>query len=367
MALQVGSNLSAETIANEASIRLYDSFPFASVTHAIGTRDFVQPVFNNAATGTIAVVAESAAQPTESTYQPTLIQKTGTLETYRASVLVSNELMADSAILKAIAQRLSGQIVEKAGSVVISNIAASLVSASRFDLADAFPAAGDMNSVTPTHTGFACMSNLSNIYRDRATWVFSKTGYRSWGDMEGRASLVTLPFPLRRFGSLGKVNGGGGGLKSKSSIGEGGFISGNDGLGIPSAGFGSSAEFLLGGYEPNDLEGPPLGFSYDPRTSFRNARNPLEYNMTDQQDWTTAWLGSPVNTSDGLGVMSAVNAVWMMLVDLGAYLHFHQPLTITLDTESKASNNQTVIHAAYRCSGSLLEPTAGYAIRHGTA
>lgn len=364
MALQVGSNLSAETIANEASIRLYDSFPFSSVTHAVGTRNFVQPVFNSVATGTIAVVAESAAQPTENTYQPTLIQKTGTLETYRASVLVSNELMADSAILKAIAQRLSGQIAEKAGSIVISNIAASLVSANRFDVADEFQAAGDMSSTTPTHAGFACMSNLSNIYRDRATWVFSKTGYRSWGDMEGRASLVTLPISNRKIGSLGK--GGSGGGKGKPATSESGLFAPNDGQGTPAAGFGANAEFLLGGYEPNDLEGPPLQLSYDPRTSFRNARNPLEYNMTEQHDWTTAWLGSPVNISEGLGVMSAVNAVWMMLVDLGAYLHFHQPLTITLDTESKASNNQTVIHASYRCSGSLLEPTAGYAIRHGT-
>ena len=88
--------------------------------------------------------------------------------------------------------------------------------------------------------------------------------------------------------------------------------------------------------------------------------------MKDQYDWITAWLGSVIHTSDGLGDMNTANAVWMMLVDFGAYLHFSQPLTITLDTESKASNNQTVIHASYRCSGSLLEPTAGYAIRHGT-
>ena len=183
--------------------------------------------------------------------------------------------------------------------------------------------------------------------------------------MEGRASLVTLPISNRKIGSIGKV--GSGGFKTKQTTFEGGLMSGNDGLGTPAAGFGSSAEFLLGGYDALDpFDGGGLQNAYDPRTSFRNARNPLEYNMTDQHDWTTAWLGSPVNTSDGLGVMSAVNAVWMILVDLGAYLHFHQPLTITLDTESKASNNQTVIHASYRCSGSLLEPTAGYAIRHGT-
>ena len=383
MPISTTSNLAAETIANEASIRLYESFPFNSVSHAQGTRTFVQPIFTTANTGSIAVVAENAAQASESTFQPTLLQKTGTLETYRASVLVSNELLTDSAIFTAIAQRLSGQISEKAGNVVVANIAASLVSNGRFTLADAFPTLADMSSDAPVHVGFDCMSNLSNIYRDRASWVFSKTGYRSYGDMEGRASLITLPISDRSYAGRGAgFNAGGataGGGKQGGGTANGGFFEAG-GSSVPWVGaqISNNTQSLIGSAPAAGGGGgggggggfiPPAGGvleeSNDPRTSFRNGRNPLVFQMQDQYDWLTAWLGSPIHTSDGLGNMATADAVWMMLVDFGAYLHFSQPLTISLDTESKASNNQTVIHASYRCSGSLLEPTAGYAIRHG--
>jgi hypothetical protein len=61
-------------------------------------------------------------------------------------------------------------------------------------------------------------------------------------------------------------------------------------------------------------------------------------------------------------VHNEANGAWAMLVDLTAWLHFDQPLTVKLDSESLMSNNQTVIHAAYRAAGSFMEATAGWAL-----
>jgi|GEM_PF-2893166 len=81
-----------------------------------------------------------------------------------------------------------------------------------------------------------------------------------------------------------------------------------------------------------------------------------------EQKWSKGWLDSRVFMSDGLGATNTSGAVGMMLVDLSAYLNFCTPLEVRLDTESLLAQNQTIIHATYRCSGTLLEPTAGWAI-----
>ena len=82
---------------------------------------------------------------------------------------------------------------------------------------------------------------------------------------------------------------------------------------------------------------------------------------TDQ--WHTAYLGCPVYTSTGLSAThNELDGVWMLVADMSAYLHFDQPLSVRLDTESRIAQNQTVIHAAYRAGGAFMEPTAGWAI-----
>ena len=197
MALSNSNNgqLAPRTIAEAAWTRLYDSFPLNLVSRATGPRGFIQPASTNAADGTIQYLSEATAQGAESTFQPTINQKSDDLETYRASVLVSNQLLADSRVLEFIGARLAGQIIERVARDTVLAIATALKDASRFSEYNHF----DVGAVGVTgtakiedHTGFKALSNLSNTYRSRACWVFSQTGLQNWGTQEGRINLVTL-------------------------------------------------------------------------------------------------------------------------------------------------------------------------------
>lgn len=352
MALNVNSALGAKTIAELAAVRLYESFPMNLVSHATGTRAFKMPFVAAATTGTVAVVAENAAQASIDTYKPTIAMMTKTLDTYRANVTVTNELLEDSAVLDLIARRLSGQISEVVGNTIISTITANLIAASRFSSQDEFSNPTNMDPTFPVHSGFTCMANLSNIVRDRSTWVFGKLGYQSFGDMEGRASLVTLPIE-RKISAGGMFSNGGGNFSSGGGVSAGQFATQE-----PQA-------YLLGGGNQGGggEEPPPFELSKNLNLQTRNS-NPLQIQAVEPFELTTAWLGKPVYTSSGMGVMSTASAMWMMLVDLSAYLHFSQPLQITLDTESLAENNRTVIQCSYRCAGDLMDSNSGYGLRH---
>ena len=362
MALNVSSALGAKTIAELAAVRLYESFPLNLVSHAEGSRSFKMPYVAAATTGTVAVVAENAAQASMDTYKPTIALMAKTLETYRANVTVTNELLNDSAVLNLIAARLSGQIIEVVCDKIISTIAANLIAASRFSLADTFTNPADMNETAPVHSGFTCMANLSNVVRDRGVWVFGKLGYQSFGDMEGRASLVTLPIQ-RKTGGHGMFSNSGGTFQEAKTTS--GFGSGEGGINATDVNSAmTSQQLLLGG--DNGGGGGLVGeLGKNLNLETRNS-NPLQIHTNEPYELTTAWLGKPVYTSGGMGVMSTVNAMWMMLVDLSAYLHFSQPLQVTLDTESLAENNRTVIQCSYRCTGELMDSNSGYGIRHNS-
>jgi len=373
MALNVSSALGAKTIAELAAVRLYDSFPLNLVSHATGTRAFKMPFIAAETTGTVAVVAENAAQASIDTFRPVIGLVEKTLETYRANVTISNELIYDSSVLKLIADRLSGQILEVVGDKIITDIRTKLVSSSRFTLADAFSDPAAMDAGTPIHSGFTCLANLQNVVRDRAVWVFGKLGYQSFGDMEGRASLVTLPIQ-RKMGSGGMFtqSGGahGGGYGAGKSMG-GGIVS-TGGTASPIV-TNTQTELLLGGGggeggyggggggNKGGIEELMANLGFETRNS-----NPLQIVENAPYELTTAWLGKPIYTSEGMGVMTTANAMWMMLVDLSAYIHFSQPLQVTLDTESLAENNRTVIQCSYRCAGDLMDAHSGYGLRHGT-
>lgn len=366
MALNVSSALGAKTIAELAAVRLYDSFPLNLVSHATGARAFKMPFIAAETTGTVAVVAENAAQASIDTFRPVIGLVEKTLETYRANVTISNELIYDSSVLKLIADRLSGQILEVVGDKIITDIRTKLVASSRFTLADTFSDPAAMDAGTPIHSGFTCMANLQNVVRDRAVWVFGKLGYQSFGEMEGRASLVTLPIQ-RKVGTGGMFaqSGGahGGGYGAGKSMGGGIISTGGTASPFPTT---TQTELLLGGGgggggNKGGVQENMANLGFETRDS-----NPLQIVENAPYELTTAWLGKPVYLSEGMGVMSTVNAMWLMLVDLSSYLHFSQPLQITLDTESLAENNRTVIQCSYRCAGDLMDAHSGYGLRHGT-
>ena len=386
MALNVNSNLGAKTIAELAAIRLYDSFPLNLVSHAQGTRAFKMPFIAAETTGTVAVVAENAAQGSIDTFRPVIGLVEKTLETYRANVTISNELVYDSSVLKLIADRLSGQILEVVGKKIITDIRTKLVAGSRYTLQDNFSNPANMDADTPIHSGFTCMANLQNMVRDRAVWVFGKLGYQSFGDMEGRASLVTLPIQRRTtgqsmFSQSGGAHGGGYGAGKSmggiyvdasgavSTIGSGSTSNTSTQQLLSGAGAGAGEGGGGGGGGGGGNVGNPSGIVQEESKNLnleKRGSNPLEIVSHDPFELTTAWLGKPVYTSDGMGTMSTTNAMWMMLVDLSCYLHFSQPLQITLDTESLAENNRTVIQCSYRCAGDLMDAHSGYGLRHGT-
>lgn len=375
MALSVNSALGAKTIAELAAIRLYDSFPLNLVSHAEGSRAFKMPFIAAETTGTVAVVAENAAQGSIDTFRPVIGLVEKTLETYRANVTISNELIYDSAVLKMIADRLSGQILEVVCDKIISNICTKLIANSRYSLQDNFSNPSTMDAGTPVHSGFTCMANVQNMVRDRAVWVFGKLGYQSFGDMEGRASLVTLPIQRRATGqSMFSQNGGahGSGYGAGKQMG-GTYVDASgvtNTIGSGSTSNTSTQSLLLGGGGGGEVGGGIIEIPPPPRSKNLNMElrdsNPLQIVSNDPFELTTAWLGKPVYTSDGMGNMSTINAMWMMLVDLSSYLHFSQPLQITLDTESLAENNRTVIQCSYRCAGDLMDAHSGYGLRHNS-
>lgn len=374
MALNVNSALGAKTIAELAAVRLYESFPLNLVSHATGTRAFKMPYVAAATTGTVAVVAENAAQASMDTYKPTIALMQKTLDTYRANVTVTNELLQDSSVLDLIARRLSGQLTEVICNTIISNITANLIAASRFTIQDTFSDPSSMDAGTPVHSGFECMANLSNVVRDRSVWVFGKLGYQSFGDMEGRASLVTLPIQ-RKSGKGGMFDssesGGGGGGYSQGKQTGGWYIpaDGTSGNGsILTGSTNQTQQLLAGGGGGGGLAPPAFEIELSKNLDLETrGSNPLNVVGLEPFELTTAWLGKPVYTSGGMGVMSSLNAMWMMLVDLSAYLHFSQPLQITLDTESLAENNRTVIQCSYRCAGDLMDSNSGYGLRHASS
>jgi len=350
MALSNANNgqLAPRTIAEAAWTRLYDSFPLNLVSRATGPRGFIQPASTNAADGTIQYLSEAAAQATESTFQPTINQKSDDLETYRASVRVSNELLADSRVLEFIGARLAGQIIERVARDTVVAIATALKEASRFSEYDQF----DVGEVSVTaakiedHTGFKALSNLSNTYRSRACWVFSATGFQNWGTQEGRINLVTLGV-RQEDGAYRRVIGEPM-PTAESLISGGGGGGGGAGAGPGGGGIGNPG----GGPEGQASSGVTL-----------ESRAKLVSKSPTTEQWHTAYLGCPVYTSTGLSATNnGLAGVWMLVADMSAYLHFDQPLSVRLDTESRIANNQTVIHAAYRAGGAFMEPTAGWAI-----
>lgn len=364
MALSNSGNgqLAPRAIAEMAWLRLYDTFPMAHVSRATGPRGMIYPYTTSATTGTIAAANEAATTSTTN-FDPTFGLKSSDLATYRARITVSNELLADSAVYPFIAQRLAGQIAETVAAKIATDIGAALVTASRYTSADNFDIGKIGTGATvgiSDHSGFACWSNLSNIYRQRACWIFSPTGAANWGTQEGRNTLSTLgvrqeDYLYRRL--IGETNTPSAALSN--AIGQ---FGGNYGAGeITSPGQQGIPAWALGApIAEEGGGGPVLELSADTKLEKRST---LTAASPTTDSWHTAYLGCPIYTSTGMAaVHNAAGNAWAMLVDLSAWLHFDQPLTVKLDSESLISNNQTVIHAAYRAAGSFMESTAGWAL-----
>ena len=345
MALSNSTNLAAAAIAENAWVRLYDSFPLKWVTRATGARGFVQPKFTTDATGSTIAIAENAAVGDAEAFTPAFGQVTGDLATYRSRVTISNELLSDSSVQNVISQRLSGQIIEMIGAKITNQIATALTDAGRYTEQTRF----DTGAVTQSsatrssdHSGFFCLSNLGNQYRERAVWIFSPTGFLNFGTQEGRFTMTPIGYDsviwqeqAVKANEFLKSSGGG----APVTVGVGGGGGGGGGFPVQQGGM-LSAKL--------DLE---------------NRAAKLQTVSPKQTVIHSSYLACPIFTSTGLGaVNNAADQAWMMLVDLSSYLLFDQPLSITLDTESKIANNQTVVHAVYRAAGTFLEPTAGWAI-----
>jgi hypothetical protein len=349
----VNTELAQKAIADLAWIRLYDSFPLSMVSKASGPTGMIHPAATTASTGTIASVAEAAAQAAEGTFQPTIQSLTSNLATYRASVTMSSELVADSQVYAFVADRLAGQIIEKVGATIVQSIRESLEAGSRYTEADHFDV-GEVGlsaaSKILDHSGFKCWSKLSNVYRSRAAWVFSESGVQNWGTQEGRQSLVTLGIRQEdyKYGRGIGTGSGGGGAGGKAWTPSSPYVAQGGGGGG-------------GGPGPGEQEGGEINYSAQGNLERRSAALVTMTPTTDT--YHTAYLGCPVYTSTGMAAAHNGEAdAWAMLVDLSAWLHFDQPLTVRLDTESKLEKNLTVVHAAYRAAGKFMEPTAGWAL-----
>ena len=344
MAISNSTNLAAAAIAENAWVRLYDSFPLKWVTRSTGARGFVQPKFTTTATGTTITIAEGEALGSAEAFSPTTAELTGTLASYRSQVTISNELLNDSSVQNVIAQRLSGQIIETVGAAICTEIAAALVLASRFTDQDFFDIGAVALSGTDlnNHSAFHCLSNLGNQYRERAVWVFSPSGFRNFGTQEGRFTITPIGYDDVKWQSQATTF-------ASSPLNR---IGGQEG-GASGAGGGDGG----GGF----FEGAPEGHSSKAKLELRADK--LQTVMPAQTVIHSAYLSCPIFTSTGLAATNNLtNKAWMMLIDLSSYLLFDQPLSVTLDTESKIANNQTVVHAVYRAAGTLLEPSAGWAI-----
>ena len=348
MALSNTTNLAAAAIAENAWVRLYDSFPLKWVTRATGSRGFVQPQFTTDATGTTIAIAQNAAVANEEAFTPQFQQATGDLATYRSRVTISNELLTDSSVQNMIAQRLSGQIIEVIGAKITDQIATTLYDASRFSNADQFDVGtvGTSGAGIEDHSAFACLSNMGNQYRERAVWVFSPSAFRNFGTQEGRFTIAPIGYDSVIWQSQATK-----GLDSPI-----GRIGGGTSFDAGSGGGGGGGG---GGFIPPDQPNGQLSANLD----LQKRAAKLQTISPAQTVIHSAYLSCPIFTSTGLAeTHNTSDQAWMMLVDLSSYLLFDQPLSITLDTESKIANNQTVVHAVYRAAGTFLEPTAGWAI-----
>jgi hypothetical protein len=322
----------------------------------------IYPYATSATTGTIATAAEAATTST-SAFDPTFGLKSSDLATYRARITVSNELLADSAVYPFIAQRLAGQIAETVAAKIVTDIRTALVTDSRYTEADHFDIGKIGTGATAginDHSGFKCWSNLSNTYRQRACWIFSPSGAENWGTQEGRNTLSTLgvrqeDYLYRRL--IGETNTPSAALSNAIGQFGGAYNAGE----ITSPGEGGTPDWALG--SPIDEGGGGEAEGELSSSKKLEKRSGLTSASPTNDMWHTAYLGCAIHTSTG---MAAVNnnagTAWAMLVDLTAWLHFDQPLTVKLDSESLMSNNQTVIHAAYRAAGSFMESTAGWAL-----
>ena len=359
MALSNASNgqLAPVAIAESAWLRLCDSFPLNLVSHATGPRGFKYARPTTASTGSVAAVNEAATQASENTFQPTIGEVDVSLATYRAAVTISNELLADSEVQSFIADRLVCQIVEAVGPVIITAVRQALFSASRFTTA----AHWDIGAIgiggtakIHDHSGHACLSNVSNVYRERACWVFSPDGWRNWGTQErnGLATLGVRREPRRRGRLIGEARPLTGAQPGVAGY-QGMQMEPPSGPAVGGGGGGGGFNAPGGGFLEGELEHSRVPLE---------ARTRLIGTTHEHPSWQTAYLGAPVYTSTGMANTDTAGQLWGMFVDLTAYLLFDQPLMVRLDTESKLDKNQTVVHAAYRAVGAFMEPTAGWGL-----
>ena len=345
MAITNSTNLAAKTIAENAWSRLYDSFPLKWVTRATGARGFVQPQFTTTATGTVIAIAENAAVGNAEAWSPTTAESTGTLATYRSQITISNELLSDSTVLNVIAQRLSGQIIETIGAKITEQISSVLFANSRFTGGSYF----DVGVVSRTgaagssdHSGFACLSNLGNQYRERAVWIFSPQAFANFGTQEGRFTMTAIGYDEVIWQDQATK-----GVEFIKNTGAGAAVA------VGGGGGGGG-----GGGFPNQQGG-----ALSAKLNLEQRADNLQTTPPSETVIHSSYLSCPIFTSTGLGdINNGEDSAFMMLVDLSSYLLFDQPLSVTLDTESKIANNQTVVHAVYRAAGTFLEPSAGWAI-----
>ena len=339
---QTGSLLAPRAIAEQVWTRLYDTFPMSLVSRGTGPRGFQVATTAAPTNGTIDIPAsEGLAFGTN--FDPTFEQVAFDMTTYRSKVVISNELAADSRVVEFMTTRLAGQLAEAVGQGIIQTIAATLQGESRYTEADHFDVgevgATSGNPKILNHSGFRCLSNLSNIHRSRACWVFSPDGFRNYGTQEGRGNLVTLGIRQEDY-IYGRL------------IGEGSATANE--VVVPLQGGGGGGGGGKGGIEGEGELAKNLGLQLRSRLVGRSPTS---------DSWHTAYLGCPIYTSTGLAdTHNASDGVWAMLVDLSQFMLFDQPLSVHVDTESLIANNQTVVHAMYRNTGELLDPTAGWGL-----
>jgi hypothetical protein len=333
--------LAPYAIADQVWSRLYDTFPLSLVSRATGPRGF-KVAKTLAASNGVPDQATSDNGSFATNFDPSFEQISVTMPTYRSKVTISNELASDSRVIEFMSRRLAGQIAEAMTVAIIQTIAAKLIDETRYSEYNHFDVGAVGLGGTPKihdHSGFACLANLSNIHRSRATWVFSPDGFQNFGTQEGRGNLVTLGVRQEDY-LYGRL------------IGEGSAASGEMIMPLQGGGGGGGGGGK-GGIGEGELS----------KTLPLHLRSRLVGRSPSSDSWHTAYLGCPVYTSTGLGVTDNQSTqAWAMLVDLSQFLLFDQPLSVQVDTQSQIANNQTVVHAAYRAAGQLLDPTAGWAL-----
>ena len=321
-------------------------------------------------------------------------QTTTDLSTYRSQVIISNELLQDSTIQEVLSKRLAGQITEQIGNAIVAQIANTLYTNYRFTNETSFQIGAqatmqsdmDTRQSAESHSGFNLFSRVQNAYRRRACWIFSPSGFRSYGTQEGRLNLVGMDSYGQAADSTVSLEGQGGesaspipnqmqlskieDLETRSQLNykvnetqkSGGVMY----LGCPafvSDGLGSTSNLASSGTTlTNSSATYVVGNQYMIVSTVG----------TSQPQWNTLGAsGEPFNgqvfsalatssVGSGTTVLVTSKTIWMMFVDLSSYLLFDQPLQIVLDTESRIMFNQTVVHCIYRANGLLVEPQAGW-------